>query len=118
MRAALVVLVIPGILLQEHIIVPKTIFGRCPGSGRVFPFRFRRESVQIMTLTPIELADEFLRHLPRHPFDWSIGVTFEMTGIGAHDFLPLGLRDFILAQIKWLTDDDLTDRLLVRVTFL
>ena len=59
-------------------------------------------------------ADEFLYHLPRHPFDWPIGVTFEMTGIGAHDLLPLGLRDFILAQIEWLANNDLMGRLLVR----
>ena len=41
-----------------------------------------------------------------------------MTGVGAHDVLPLRLRDFILAQIKGLTDRDLTDRLLVWVPFL
>ena len=71
-----------------------------------------------MPLTRIELTDEFLHHLPRHPFDWPSGVTFEMTGIGAHDFLPLRLCDFILAEIKRLADDDQMDRLLVRVTFL
>jgi len=66
-----------------------------------------------MPLARIELADEFLHHFPRYPFDWSIGVTFEMTGIGAHDLLPLSLRDFIFPQIEWLTNGDLMERLLV-----
>ena len=30
----------------------------------------------------------------------------KMAGIGAHNFPPLGLRDFILAKIKRLANDD------------
>ena len=41
MGGALVVLVIPGILLQQRIVIAKTVFARGPGPRRIFPLGFR-----------------------------------------------------------------------------
>src|SRR5262249_34199006 len=42
MCGTLVILVIPRILIQERIILPKIVLCRCPGPRRVFPFLFAR----------------------------------------------------------------------------
>ena len=43
-------------------------------------------------------------------------ITFEVAGIILHHGFPLGLRDRILPQIKWLTNVDGGHRLLIQVS--
>jgi hypothetical protein len=59
-----------------------------------------------MALSSIEPANEFLHHIPRHAFHWTLEVALKVAGIGTHNVQPLGLCDFILAEIKWLANDD------------
>src|ERR671924_373279 len=66
-----------------------------------------------MPLTRIEPANEFLHHIPRHTFHWTTKIALKMARIGAHDLLPLGLRNIIFAEIKWLANDDSVHRLLI-----
>src|SRR5262249_51954267 len=66
------------------------------------------------SLLLIQPLDKRLYILPRDVFYRSMQVTNEVTRVRTHHRCPLGLRHFILAQIKRLADDNTVGGLFVR----
>src|SRR5262245_12384932 len=94
------------------------LFCRPSRPSRILPLRFGRQATHFPSLLLIQTLDKLLDILPRDLFHWPLRVTFEATRVRTHHRFPLGLRHFILAQIKGRTDAHTMHWALVRLTTL
>src|SRR5581483_12035711 len=73
------------------------------------------KTIAIASFSFVQLANELLDISPRNIFYWKVWISRGMARIGAHHSSPLRLRDFILSEVKSLTERNLMFGLLGRL---